>query len=103
MAVQYSAGFLCGGGCSCSQAESDADIMKPLRIAFVSVHPSLRRFRNDGSFIYRCENLALALSNIGHKVRLLHISALLFRNDFDVVVFLRPTRSWMFDYVVRRL
>jgi glycosyltransferase involved in cell wall biosynthesis len=103
MAVQNSAGFLCGGGRACNQAESDAGTMKPLRIAFVSVHPSLRRFRNDGSFIYRCENLALALSNIGHKVRLLHISALLFRSDFDVVVFLRPTRSWMFDHVVRRL
>lgn len=79
--------------------------MKPgsLRIAFVSVHPSLRRFRNDGSFIYRCENPGLALSHLGHKVTLLHISALLVRSDFDVVVFLRPERSWLFDHVVRRL
>lgn len=76
---------------------------KSLRIAFVSVHPSLRRFRNDGSFIYRCENLALALSALGHRTSLLHVSALLFRSDFDVVVFLRPERSWMFDYAVRRL
>lgn len=77
--------------------------MKPLRIAFVSMHPSMRRFRKDGSFIYRCENLALALAERGHKTSLLHISALLFRQDFDVVVFLRPHYSKLFQYVVNRL
>jgi glycosyltransferase involved in cell wall biosynthesis len=77
--------------------------MKPLRIAFVSAHPSVRRFRKDGSFIYRCENLSLALAAMGHKVSLLHISALLFRTDFDIVVFMRPVRSWLFDHAVRRL
>lgn len=77
--------------------------MKPLRIAFVSVHPSVRRYRNDGSYVYRCENLALALSAMGHKTYLLHINSLLFRSDFDVVVFLRPELSWKFEYAVRRL
>lgn len=73
--------------------------MKKLRIAFVSSSPSIRRFRRDASFIYRCENLAHALSHMGNKTSLLHISALLIRRDFDVVVFLRPQRSWLFDYV----
>lgn len=77
--------------------------MKPIRIAFVSSSPSIRRFRRDASFIYRCENIAYALSDLGHKVSLLHISALLIRSDFDIVVFLRPQRSWMFDYVTSRL
>lgn len=77
--------------------------MKPMRIAFVSVHPSVRRYRNDGSFIYRCENLALALTASGHETHLLHINSLMFRSDFDVVVFLRPELSWKFTYVVRRL
>lgn len=77
--------------------------MKPLRIAFVSMHSSMRRFRRDGSFIYRCENLALALAEMGHKTSLLHINALLFRRDFDVVVFLRPHYSKLFEYVVNRL
>lgn len=77
--------------------------MKSLRIAFVSTHPSLRRFRNDGSFIYRCENLALALTHLGHKASLLHITSLLVKTDFDVVVFLRPGHTWLFDHVVRRL
>jgi glycosyltransferase involved in cell wall biosynthesis len=77
--------------------------MKRLRIAFVSSSPSIRRFRRDASFIYRCENLALALSHRGHKTSLLHISALLVRRDFDIAVFLRPQRSWLFDYVTDRL
>lgn len=77
--------------------------MKRLRIAFVSSSPSIRRFRRDASFIYRCENLAQALSHRGHKTSLLHISALLLRRDFDIVVFLRPQRSWLFDFVIDRL
>lgn len=77
--------------------------MKPLRIAFVSTHPSIRRFRRDGSFVYRCQNLGLALSAMGHQVSLLHLKALFIKNDFDIVVFLRPTRSWIFDHIVRRL
>lgn len=77
--------------------------MKPLRIAFVSSRPSIRRFREDGAFVYRCENLALALSHLGHKTNLLHLTALLFRRDFDVVVFLRPMGGRIYDYVTRRL
>lgn len=77
--------------------------MKPLKIAFVSSRPSIRRFREEGSFIYRCENLSLALSRLGHKTSLLHLTALLVRSDFDVVVFLRPMRGRIYDYVTRRL
>jgi len=77
--------------------------MKQHRIAFVSSHPSIRRFRRDASFIYRCENLALALSSLGHHVKLLHITALLFQTDFDTVVFQRPADTWLFNYVIKRL
>lgn len=77
--------------------------MKKLHIAFVSLHPKIRRFRKDASFIYRCENLSIALSELGHKVSLLHITALLFKKDFDIVVFLRPSDSRLFDFVVKRL
>lgn len=77
--------------------------MKSLRIAFVSSSSSIRHFRRDASFIYRCENISLALASMGHKVSLLHISALLVRSEFDVVVFLRPKFTWMFDYAVKRL
>lgn len=77
--------------------------MTSMRIAFVSSHPSMRRFRRDASYIYRCENLALALSALGHKVSLVHINALLIRREFDIAVFLRPSHSWVFDYVTDRL
>lgn len=77
--------------------------MNRLRIAFVSSHPSVRRFRRDASFIYRCENLGAGLSELGHYVTLLHLKALLFRRDFDIVVFMRPARSRLFDFIVHRL
>lgn len=76
--------------------------MRPLRIAFVS-SKNIRRFRRDGSFIYRCENLGLALSHLGHQVSLLHITALLIRRNFDIVVFLRPPRTWLFELIVGQL
>lgn len=77
--------------------------MRSLRIAFVSSSPNMRRFRRDASFIYRCENLALALGAMGHKTDLIHITMLLFFSDYDVVVFLRPFKSWKFDYAVKKL
>lgn len=77
--------------------------MTPLRIAFVSSHPSMRRYRRDASYIYRCENLALALTELGHQVSLTHLNVLLLRRDFDIAVFLRPAQSLLFDYVVERM
>ena len=69
--------------------------MPPLQICFVSDHPRRRFFRQDASFIYRCENLGLALRAMGHEVRLLHLNELLLRPGRpDVAVFLRPSRSW---------
>lgn len=69
--------------------------MSPLQICFVSDHPRRRFFRQDASFVYRCENLALALRAMGHEVRLLHLNELLlWPGRPDVAVFLRPSRSW---------
>src|SRR5690606_3457590 len=42
-------------------------------------------------------------SSMGHKTSLLHINALLVRRDFDVVVFLRPSYSKLFSYIVKAL
>jgi glycosyltransferase involved in cell wall biosynthesis len=77
--------------------------MNSLRIAFVSSSTNMRRFRRDASFIYRCENLALAMHAMGHKADLLHITTLMLNTNYDVVVFLRPSMSWQFKYVVKRL
>ncbi len=77
--------------------------MSALKIAFVSSHPSIRRFRRDPSYIYRCENLGLALQRLGHQVSLLHLKALVLPRRFDVAVFLRPATSFLYQHVVNRL
>lgn len=66
-----------------------------MRIAFVSTHPRPRHYRQDASFIYRCENLAHALRDLGHNVELMHLQRLFWCRRFDVIVFLRPRRTWM--------
>lgn len=75
-----------------------------LNIAFVSSHPRSRYFRADGSFIYRCENLGLALAALGHRVSFHHLDSLLTgAADFDVAVFMRPSDSLRLRWVARRL
>lgn len=67
--------------------------MIPLRIAFVAGTRNARLYRQDPAFIYRCENLGLALQNAGHRVSWLHWTALRPTDCFDVVVFHRPRFS----------
>jgi hypothetical protein len=64
-----------------------------LRVAFVAGNRNPARFREDPSFVYRCENLGLALQAAGHQVHLLHWTALRPAQRFDVVVFHRPRWS----------
>jgi hypothetical protein len=61
-----------------------------LRIAFVAHTKNAKVFRQDASFVYRCENLGLALQKAGHEVRWLHWTAIRPFDTFDVVVFHRP-------------
>jgi len=73
-------------------------------IVFVSCNPHPTTFRLEGSYIYRCENLALGLAALGHQVSHRHINSLVAgRVAFDVAVFLRPTDSIRFRWVARRL
>jgi hypothetical protein len=74
-----------------------------LNIAFVSGHPRPWKYRQDGSFIYRCENLGLALRRQGHRVTFTHLNTLLLPLRFDVVVFMRPLLSGRYERVVQRL
>ncbi len=50
-------------------------------------------FRQDASFVYRCENLAAALTAAGHQVSLLHLKSFPLRARFDAVIFHRPRYS----------
>jgi glycosyltransferase involved in cell wall biosynthesis len=78
--------------------------MTPLDIVFVSSHPRPRHYRADGSFIYRCENLGLGLSALGHRVSLRHLNDLLVGPArFDIAVFMRPADSLRFRWAIARL
>ncbi|WP_291991767.1 hypothetical protein [Candidatus Accumulibacter sp. ACC003] len=66
---------------------------RALNIAFLACNRNPRLFRQDPSFIYRCENLGLALQGMGHRVSWLHWSTLRPGQRFDVAVFHRPRHS----------
>lgn len=85
--------------------------MKSLRFAFVCCRPKAAGFESGPSFIYRCQNLGLALEAAGHHVRLAHYSKLdqLFNHKngasphYDVIIFHRPRYSFGFRLTLRRL
>ncbi|RFA34665.1 hypothetical protein [Alkalilimnicola ehrlichii] len=64
-----------------------------LRCAFVACNRNPSRFRQDPSYIYRCENLAAAMQAAGHHVFLGHLRDLPLRPQFDVLLFHRPRYS----------
>lgn len=69
---------------------------RPLVIAFLACNKNPARFREDASFVYRCENLAAALARLGHQVHLSHYTLHPWGMRPDVVVFHRPqlTPQW---------
>ena len=64
-----------------------------LNIAFLACNRNPQLFWRDPSFVYRCENLGLALQKLGHRVTWLHWSKLRPGQRFDVAVFHRPRYS----------
>ena len=66
---------------------------RPLVFAFLACNKNAERFREDPSFIYRCENMAAALERLGHRVVCEHYSRFVWRKPLDVVVFHRPVFS----------
>ncbi len=69
---------------------------RPLRIAFVACNRNVRRFTDDASFIYRCQNLASALCERGHVATLTHVTRLNPAAALDVAVFHRPRYTFAF-------
>lgn len=74
-----------------------------IKVAFVACNKNARRFRKDPSYIYRCENLACGLEDLGCRVDLVHLSRLAFHSRPDVAVFHRPTDSWLFRALLRTM
>lgn len=64
-----------------------------MRIAFIANNRSVRLFRRNPSFVYRCENVAAWLADQGHEVRLCHIRHAPKPHEVDAAVFHRPRAS----------
>jgi len=60
---------------------------------FIACNKNSSLYREDPSFIYRCENLGLALKEQGSKVSFSHISEISYSVDVDVMIFHRPSYS----------
>ena len=73
------------------------------KITFVASNRNASLFRNDPSFIYRCENLGQALSEQGHDLHFTHLSKFKWRARHQVVVFHRPYASVRLWYLLRQL
>lgn len=69
--------------------------LNALRIVFVATNKNPNLFLADPSFVYRCQNLAMALQAIGHQVQLTHISKLNFWSKIDILVIHRPKGDFL--------
>ena len=67
-----------------------------MRIGFISSHPVRDLYPSEGSFIYRCENLAHTLNALGHRTKLMHLRDVKEYRGLDVAVFMRPKDSLAF-------
>lgn len=75
-----------------------------LNIVFVAGNKNAERFRQDPAFLYRCENPALALRELGHQVTLCHYTDLpQYRQSAQLVIFHRPCfRNWRSRWLIQR-
>ena len=64
-----------------------------MHFIFVACNKNRKLYRNDPSFIYRCENLAFGLEALGHTAEFTHLSSFPRKHKADVVLFHRPSYS----------
>lgn len=74
-----------------------------MNIVFVSCVKNGKLYRNDPSYVYRCDNLAHQLSQIGHRCSTVHLSKFKPSLKNDVVVFHRPLYSYKLSILVTML
>ena len=72
-------------------------------IDFVATNKNAKKFREDASFVYRCENLAHGLEAIGAKTALHHIAVYQPSADTKVVVLHRPRFTPRLVWLIGRL
>lgn len=77
--------------------------MKLSSVAFVACNKNPSLYRKDPSFIYRCENLALALQALGCQIKFLHYTELQSSEPSQVIFFHRPSYRLFLSYKLQRL
>lgn len=77
--------------------------MKLLSVTFVACNKNPALYRQDPSFIYRCENLGLALQSLGCQVKFLHYSELQISEPSQIILFHRPNYRLFLSYKLQRL
>lgn len=73
-----------------------------MRIAFIACNRSVRLFRRNPSFVYRCENVAAWLTDQGHEVYLCHLRNAPSPQEIDAAIFHRPRASWRLRWLLWR-
>lgn len=66
------------------------NLKSQLTVAFISCHTSPQQYQNDASFIYRAQNLGLALRDLGHVANFKHMTALHRQATYHIIVLQRP-------------
>ncbi|MDQ1245371.1 MAG: hypothetical protein QG565_1712 [Campylobacterota bacterium] len=64
-----------------------------MKFLFVACNKNKKLYRQDASFIYRCENLAYQLELLGYRCESVHIEELNPFLSYDVIFFHRPIYS----------
>ena len=72
-------------------------------ITFIATNRRPDLFLHDPSFRYRCENLALALQDLGWQTRLVHARRLALRDAGQIAVFHRPALTPRLGWLLWRL
>ena len=71
-----------------------------MHFIFVACNKNKNLYRDDPSFIYRCENLAYGLKELGHTYEFFHLSSFSWTRRADVVVFHRPNYSLKLNIIL---
>jgi hypothetical protein len=72
-------------------------------VYFLACNKNKGKFLEDPSFIYRCENLALSLKQLGYRVEMCHMKSFKWWNRPDIVVFHRPPYSVYLNCLIKYL
>lgn len=72
------------------------------RIAFLACNRVARRFRQNPSYFYRCDNVADYLSGLGMEIVRCHMKDAPTPDQVDAVVFHRPRASWRLRWLLWR-